>query len=57
MTRPQRPENADRVSMNLRLPRHLYDRLHEESAERDQSVNYMITRAVERYLDNLVPLP
>lgn len=40
----------------VRLPVDLHNRLVGAADERDVSVNYLVTRAVARYLDALVPL-
>lgn len=47
---------GDRVATSIRLPRDLLDRLTEEAEWRDLSVNYLITKAVSRYLAGLKPL-
>jgi hypothetical protein len=44
-----------RVSTAVRLPIELYSRLRREAAERDVSVNFLVTRAVDHYLRNLGP--
>jgi len=41
-----------RVNMALRLPPDLHARLKSEADGRDVSVNWLITRAIERYLDD-----
>lgn len=46
-----------RVSSVIRLPAELIARLDAAAAERDVSRNYLIVRAVERYLDAPPPLP
>lgn len=53
---PGRPSNGDRVSTQVRLPRPLYDWLVEQAAERDVSVNWLVTRAVERLRGTLRPV-
>jgi len=54
-----RPKSYDeaRITTALRLPRPLHARLKVEADERDVSVNWLITRAIERYLDAHAPSP
>ena len=40
----------------VRLPTSLHDRLRDCALERDVSVNLLVTKAVEAYLDQLPPL-
>lgn len=53
MARPRVYEN--RVTTAVRLPEDLHDRLKQAADERDVSVNYLMTKAVDDYLDRLVP--
>jgi predicted HicB family RNase H-like nuclease len=55
MGRPRRTTEA-RVSTQVRLPRSVHDRLLAAADERVVSVNWLVTRAVERFLDDLLPL-
>lgn len=48
--------NEGRVPVSARLPEHLHARLVAAAQERDVSVNFLLTRAVERYLVNLKPV-
>lgn len=54
MSRPKTYEN--RVTTAVRLPEELHDRLREAARERDLSANYLVIRALEEYLDRLVPI-
>lgn len=45
--------DEDRVATAVRLPESLHQRLHGAASERDVSVNLLVTRAVEEYLDRL----
>lgn len=40
----------------VRLPEALHRRLQEAALERDVSVNLLVAKAIERYLDQLIPL-
>lgn len=51
-----RPSLGDRVATAVRLPVDLHNRLIGAADERDVSVNYLVVKAVARYLDDLVPL-
>ena len=44
-----------RVTTAVRVPEKLHGRLTEAAAEREISVNYLVVRAVEDYLDRLIP--
>lgn len=45
-----------RTSTCIRLPEELHDRLQAAAAEREVSMNYLVTKAVEQFLDHLVPV-
>jgi predicted HicB family RNase H-like nuclease len=51
MARPKVYEER-RVTTAIRLPESAHNRLREEAHERDVSLNYLVVRAVERYLDS-----
>ena len=55
MARP-RLYQENRVTTAVRLPEGLHQRLQEAALERDVSVNLLVMKAIERYLDQLVPL-
>ena len=55
MGRPQ-TYKAPRISTNIRLSYELHERLMAEAAERDLSANYLICRAIEEFLDRLIPV-
>jgi predicted HicB family RNase H-like nuclease len=42
-------------STTMRLPRELHDALVLAAEERDLSVNHLVNRAVEEFLDRLIP--
>ena len=46
----------ERVQVGARFPESLYRRLQDEAERRDTSVNFLVCRALETYLDNLPPL-
>ncbi len=52
MGRPKLHEEP-RVTTAVRIPKSLHQRLHKAAAERDVSVNRLVTRAVSDYLDRL----
>jgi hypothetical protein len=52
MARPTVYEEQ-RVTTAIRLPESLHSQLRETARERDVSVNYLVVRAVERYLGDL----
>jgi predicted HicB family RNase H-like nuclease len=45
--------DEERVSTAIRFPASIHDRLIEEAEERVVSVNYLVTRAVERFFAEL----
>jgi hypothetical protein len=45
-----------RVTTAVRLPESLHARLQHVAAERDVSVNLLVTRAVARFLEQLAPV-
>lgn len=54
MSRP-RVYHERRVQTSVRLPEGLHARLHAEAEDREVGVNLMVVRAIEHYLDALVP--
>ncbi len=54
MSRP-RTEPYNRVTTAIRLGPDLHARLHAAAAERDLSMNYLVTKAVEEFLERLIP--
>lgn len=54
MARPK-VHHEDRVTTAFRLPKDLHARLTEAAAERDLSANFLAVKALEEFLDNLVP--
>lgn len=55
MARPK-TSNDKRITTAVRIPQPLHERLTSEADTRDISVNLLIVKAVENYLDNLVPM-
>lgn len=47
---------SERVTTAIRFPKETHDRLAEEAERRELSINYMVTRAVNYYLDALPPV-
>ena len=45
-----------RTSTCIRFPEELHARLQAAAAERDVSMNYLVTKAVEKFIDHLVPV-
>ena len=54
MARPKLYEGK-RVTTAVRVPEPLHSRLTTAAAEREISVNYLVLKAVEDYLDRLIP--
>lgn len=52
-----RPSLGKRISTAIRFPVEMHARLDTAATERDVSINYLVVRAVERYLDAMPPLP
>lgn len=44
-----------RTATAIRFPEPLHDRLRHAADERDLSVNYMVVKAVEDFLERLIP--
>lgn len=45
-----------RTSTGIRFPEDLHKRLVEAAEERDLSINWLVCRAVEEFLDRLIPV-
>lgn len=54
MARPK-VHHEERVTTAFRIPKELHGRLQEAAAERDLSANFLAVKAIEEFLDNLVP--
>lgn len=54
---PGRPSMGRRVRTVVRIPENLHARLDATATERDVSINYLVVRSIERYLDAMPPLP
>ncbi len=46
-------QDGDRLTTSIRLPKAMIERLDEQATSREVGRNWLITRAVERYLDHL----
>ena len=56
MSGPEMGRQEGRFQTSIRLPEELHDKLVAEAEMRDVSVNFLINRAIVRYLDQLIPL-
>ena len=54
MARPK-VHHEERVTTAFRLPKDLHQRLQGAAAERDLSANFLAVKALEEFLDHLVP--
>lgn len=45
-----------RLTTGIRFPEDLHERLKTAAEERDLSINYLVVKAVEEFLDNLIPV-
>lgn len=55
MARPRiHPE--DRVTTAVRVPKELYDDLRKAANERQLSVNFLVVKALEDFVDRLIPV-
>lgn len=45
-----------RITTKIRIPESLHSRLKTEAGQRDLSVNWMMNKAIETFLDNLIPV-
>ena len=54
MARPK-IHKEKRVTTAVRLPESLHESLAEAASERDLSANYLVVRALEDYLEKLIP--
>ena len=52
---PRKKPAEERVTTAVRLPKSLHERLHQEADGRELSANYLIVKAIEQYLDRLIP--
>lgn len=48
--------SAKRTATAIRFDPELLKRLHSAADERDLSVNYLVTKAVEEFLERLIPV-
>jgi predicted HicB family RNase H-like nuclease len=55
MGRP-RVHEEERVATAVRVPKTLHDRARAAAQERQVGVNFLVVRALEEYLDRLVPV-
>lgn len=54
MSRPRQYDN--RTTTAIRFPAELHERLQHEAEVRELSMNWLVNRAVERFLDDLIPV-
>jgi predicted HicB family RNase H-like nuclease len=54
MARPK-VHKEKRVTTAIRVPERLHSDLARAAEERDLSVNYLVVRAIEEFMDRLVP--
>jgi predicted DNA-binding protein len=47
---------SPRTTTAIRFPDELHDRLKQAADERGLSINYVVTKAVEEFLDRLIPI-
>lgn len=47
---------SPRVSTGIRLPEALHERLKVEAEQRDLSMNYLVVKAIEDFLDRIIPV-
>lgn len=52
---PKTSSTTPRVSTAVRLPQELHEELQRAAEEREVSVNFLVTRAVYHYLNQLGP--
>lgn len=45
-----------RLTTGIRFPEELHERLKDAADERDLSINYLVVKAVEEFLENLIPV-
>lgn len=58
MANPGRPKEhlEERVTTAVRIPKKLHKQLKREAVERDSSVNHLVVKATQYYLDRLPPI-
>jgi predicted HicB family RNase H-like nuclease len=49
---PRRTSSEKRIATAVRLPEDLHDELQRQADRRDVSVNFLVVRAVQRYLES-----
>ncbi len=54
MARPK-VHKENRVTTAIRVPERLHSKLARAAEERDLSVNYLVVRAIEDFMDRLIP--
>lgn len=47
---------ASRTSTSIRFPPELHEKLAAAAEERDLSLNFLVVRAVDEFLDRLIPV-
>ncbi len=48
--------NGTRITTAVRIPAELHERLQQEAAARDLSINYLVVRGIDLILDRLRPI-
>ena len=48
--------SKQRTTTAIRFPDELHERLKAAADERDLSINYLVVKAVEEFVDNLIPV-
>lgn len=51
----ENPERKSRMATAIRFPDNVHEQLRIAADERDLSVNYLVVKAVEEFLDRLIP--
>ncbi len=49
-------KTTSRTTTAIRLPDDLHERLRHAADERDLSINFLVVKAVEEFVDNLIPV-
>lgn len=56
MTRTQAAAQGAKSATAIRFPEELHERLRIAADERNHSINFMVVKAVEDFLDRLIPV-
>lgn len=55
MSRSAARPKSDRTVTAVRFPEEMYARLRQAAEERDLSMNYLVVKAMEEFLERLIP--